>query len=517
MSNLRKFHYGLVSVSDGKSKPQPSRLKLCSEYIVLQREEFHIWEDEDSYPVDSTLREVNLSRQPDGSLGISIKGGREHNLPILISRVSSTQDAARDVYIGDAIVRVNNNLLVDFTHDEALELLQSAGSTVRLTLKHYKAATPFLLRQFGRYIPEYDPLTPGVIGNSATNSSDDDGTPHKHPQQQQQHPVPDSPCSVGSDSSGAWIGIPRVKKKWEDVVTVPLLMAYTTRYIFGTDKLRPSAFEVRGMDGSNTGVVQSTDPALLTHWIKLISDYIALFNTRHSNKLNRSFAQHQQISYMTWVVEGVLNQNQPWQNWKPKFLGLRGSEVCIFSRPPLQAKDWPDGTDRDGDVLTYKVFEAMFRIIKESENVDERQHCFLIQTFGQESHYFSVETRQELLRLESSWHRAVCQAISMLGSKTFHVVYKNKPSALTLDWEEGFILKCFACVSPEFTYQFSQLKGSSDDGNATLKLHFLHSLSKTTVTEEVICPKLQELLFFMHSFLTAKVASLDPAFMQAKH
>ena len=74
----------------------------------------------------------------------------------------------------------------------------------------------------------------------------------------------------------------------------------------------------------------------------------------------------------------------------------------------------------------------MFRIIKESENVDERQHCFLIQTFGQESHYFSVETRQELLRLESAWHRAVCLAISMLGSKTFHVVYKNKPSALTL-------------------------------------------------------------------------------------
>ena len=27
----------------------------------------------------------------------------------------------------------------------------------------------------------------------------------------------------------------------------------------------------------------------------------------------------------------------------------------------------------------------MFRIIKESENVDERQHCFLIQTVGGES------------------------------------------------------------------------------------------------------------------------------------
>jgi hypothetical protein len=41
-----------------------------------------------------------------------------------------------------------------------------------------------------------------------------------------------------------------------------------------------------------------------------------------------------------------------------------------------------------------EVFESMFRVIKESEYVDERQHCFLIQTFGQNSHYFSVETRQ---------------------------------------------------------------------------------------------------------------------------
>ena len=102
------------------------------------------------------------------------------------------------------------------------------------------------------------------------------------------------------------------------------------------------------------------------------------------------------------------------------------------------------------------MYEAMFRVIKESENVDERQHCFLIQSFGKQSHYFSVETRQvgcsednlisivywlvldnsicvqELLRLESAWHKSVCLAISHLGSKTFHVVYKNKPSAFTL-------------------------------------------------------------------------------------
>jgi len=456
-------------------------------------------------------RVVKLVRGEQGSLGISIKGGREHNLPILVSRVTSSDLAARDVYIGDAIVRVNAQVLDNLSHDEALCLLQQAGAEVRLTLKHYKAATPFLLRQFGRFIPEYEgeAAATGLVGpGSVTNSSDDDGTPlRKAPV------VPDSPCSVGSDGSGSWIGIPRVKKNWMDVVTVPLLMAYTTRYIFGTDKLRPNAFEVRGMDGSNTGVVHMSDPSLLTHWIKLVGDYIALLNSHQATKLNRSLGSPtSQISYMTWVAEGVLNKDQPWQSWRPRFLALRGAQVFIFDRPPLTTEDWAEDKTEDS-TLKYKVFEAMFRVIKESEYVDERQHCFLIQTFGQQSHYFSVETRQELLRLESSWHRAVCLAISQLGSKTFHVVYRNRPSALSLDWDEGFILKSFACTAPQWTYQFSQLKGSSDDGSATLKLHFVRPLSKEEVTEEVICPKLQELLFFMHSFLTAKVASLDPSFL----
>lgn len=61
---------------------------------------------------------------------------------------------------------------------------------------------------------------------------------------------------------------------------VPLMMAYITRYIFGTDKLRPNAFEVRGMNGANTGVVHSNDLAVLSNWIKLISDNINMLTTK---------------------------------------------------------------------------------------------------------------------------------------------------------------------------------------------------------------------------------------------
>ncbi len=53
-------------------------------------------------------------------------------------------------------------------------------------------------------------------------------------------------------------------------------------------------------------------------------------------QLNRQFSPSEQISYLSWVSEGVLNQNQPWQNWKPKFFGLRGADVCVFEKPPVR-------------------------------------------------------------------------------------------------------------------------------------------------------------------------------------
>ena len=48
---------------------------------------------------------------------------------------------------------------------------------------------------------------------------------------------------------------------------------------------------------------------------------------------------------MSWVAEGVLNKNQPWQNWKPKFFALRGSDVCIFDAPPVSIQILPMHTE----------------------------------------------------------------------------------------------------------------------------------------------------------------------------
>ncbi|KAK8744779.1 hypothetical protein OTU49_000612 [Cherax quadricarinatus] len=286
-------------------------------------------------------------------------------------------------------------------------------------------------------------------------------------------------------------------------------MAYITRYIFGTDKLRPQAFEVRGINGISTGVVHCQDAAMLSQWIKHITNNIIGLTNLQMKLYNSSFPASEHVLYMGWVCEGVLNHNLPWQNWKPKFIALKGTDIYMFDTPPLNTHDWVERAS------VWAVHQTMFRVIKESEYVDERQHCFLLQTAMQESRYLSVETRQDLLRIENAWHRAVYNAVTRLGNKTFAVTQGGRSSGLTLDWAGGFALYDTETREFHWRYKFSQLKGSSDDSKTKLKLHFQNE-NKEIETKELECAtNLQNLLFCMHAFLTAKVAAVDPSFLRA--
>ena len=50
---------------------------------------------------------MSVTRQKEGGLGLSIKGGAEHKLPILISRIFKDQAADRtgELFVGDAIIK----------------------------------------------------------------------------------------------------------------------------------------------------------------------------------------------------------------------------------------------------------------------------------------------------------------------------------------------------------------------------------------------------------------------------
>ncbi|CDR00485.1 unnamed protein product [Oncorhynchus mykiss] len=81
---------------------------------------------------------VKVTKQEVGGLGISIKGGKENKMPILISKIFKglAADQTQALYVGDAILSVNGVNLRDATHDEAVQGLKRAGREVTLEGKN---------------------------------------------------------------------------------------------------------------------------------------------------------------------------------------------------------------------------------------------------------------------------------------------------------------------------------------------------------------------------------------------
>ncbi|CAO1351164.1 unnamed protein product [Diamesa serratosioi] len=518
-----KIRTGMVMISDGKSKPELARLHLTMEVITLQRPEQMLAVSPTATmlsnqlsqpPQESKERMVQITRRQVGGLGLSIKGGAEHKLPILISRIyqGHAADLTGQLFVGDAIIKVNGEYITACCHDDAVNILRNAGDIVVLTVKHYRAATPFLQKQLSRETPESENDNDATCAElkedegwrTATNNNNTingmnntySSNSFNSMNNNSNNNRPQSLCSE-----------PEIR--WVDLVSVPLMMAYVTRFIFGTDKLRTNAFEVRGLNGTSTGVVHLDDLAILSSWLKYITDNIVGLTNLQMKLYNRNFPVGERIEYMGWVNEGVLNSHISWQTYKPRFLILKGTEVMLFDNPPLNVS----GLHKAG--VSYKVYQTMFRVVKESETVDSRQHCFLLQSSGHDPRYLSVETRQELLRIENSWNAAIVTSVIKLGRKTFAVSHHGKGGGLTLDWQSGFSLTEGADPTVVWQYKFSQLRGSSDDGKSKLKLHFQDQETRSIETKELECQVLQSLLFCMHAFLTAKVASVDPQFLSS--
>jgi len=79
-------------------------------------------------------RTVRVVKEDNNGLGISIKGGRENKMPILISKIfkGMAADKTNQLYVGDAVLSVNGEDLKDATHDEAVKVLKRAGKFVDL-------------------------------------------------------------------------------------------------------------------------------------------------------------------------------------------------------------------------------------------------------------------------------------------------------------------------------------------------------------------------------------------------
>ncbi|XP_054198580.1 gamma-2-syntrophin isoform X10 [Homo sapiens] len=264
-------------------------------------------------------RTVTLRRQPVGGLGLSIKGGSEHNVPVVISKIFEDQAADQTgmLFVGDAVLQVNGIHVENATHEEVVHLLRNAGDEVTITVEYLREAPAFLKLPLGYPGPSSD------HSSGASSPLFDSGL---HLNGNSSTTAPSSPSSpIAKD--------PRYEKRWLDTLSVPLSMARISRYKAGTEKLRWNAFEVLALDGVSSGILRFYTAQDGTDWLRAVSANIRELTLQNMKMANKCCSPSDQVVHMGWVNEKLQGADSS-QTFRPKFLALKGPSFYVFSTPP---------------------------------------------------------------------------------------------------------------------------------------------------------------------------------------
>ncbi|KAF3858168.1 hypothetical protein F7725_011369 [Dissostichus mawsoni] len=450
-------------MQEGNEEPFNIRLHLAKDILTIQEQDVICVSGEPFY---SSERTVTIRRQTIGGFGLSIKGGAEHKIPVVISKISKEQKAELSglLFIGDGILQINGINVRSYRHEEVVQVLRNAGEEVTLTVR---------LLPFSNY--------PCVRIAHDTLS-----------------------CSSWPTSPGL-----RWEKRWVDLRLIPLLHSHLSQYNPGSDVCRKNAFQVVAVDGVCSGVVQFQTAEDCLDWLQAIASNISNLTKHNVKKINRNFPVNQQIIYMGWVEEKEQDSVQD-RMYSPKFFALRGSSLFKFSAPPVTTWDWTRAEK------SFTVYEIISKILKDNELLDKRKHCFSVQTETGEDLFFSVELECELLTWEKAFQMATFLEVERIQCKTYACIMDSHLMGLTVDFGMGFV--CFDAASKAvlWRYKFSQLKGSSDDGKSKIKFLFQNQDSKSIEAKELEFSNLFAVLHCIHAFFAAKVACLDPMFVESQ-
>ncbi|XP_036035851.1 gamma-1-syntrophin [Onychomys torridus] len=492
---------GVCLLQDGNQEPFKVRLHLARDLLMLQEQDVLCVSGEPFY---SGERTVTIRRQTVGGFGLSIKGGAEHSIPVVISKISKEQRAELSglLFIGDAILQINGINVRKCRHEEVVQVLRNAGEEVTLTVSFLKRAPAFLK------LPLNEDCACAPSDQSSGTSS----------------PLCDSglhlnyhPNNTDTLSCSSWPTSPglRWEKRWCDLRLIPLLHARFSQYLPGTDLSRPNAFQVVAVDGVCSGIIQCLSAEDCIDWLQAIAANISNLTKHNIKKINRNFPVNQQIVYMGWceVREQEILQDRV---YTPVFLALRGSCLYRFPSPPVTTWDWTRAEK------TFSICEIMCKVLKEplkrpspqdSDLLDQRKHCFTLQSECGEDLYFSVELESDLAQWERAFQTATFLEVERIQCKTYACVLESHLMGLTIDFSTGFICYDAATKAVLWRYKFSQLKGSSDDGKSKIKFLFQNPDTKQIEAKELEFSNLFAVLHCIHSFFAAKVACLDPLFL----
>ncbi|XP_075406789.1 gamma-1-syntrophin isoform X2 [Tenrec ecaudatus] len=446
---------GICLLQDGNQEPFKVRLHLAKDLLMIQEQDVICVSGEPFY---SGERTVAIRRQTVGGFGLSIKGGAEHNIPVVISKISKEQKAELSglLFIGDAILQINGINVRKCRHEEVVQVLRNAGEEVTLTVSFLKRAPAFLKL----LLTEDCACAPSDQGSGTSSPLCDSGLHLNY------HPNNTDTLSCSSWPTSAGL---RWEKRWCDLRLIPLLHSRFSKYVPGTDLSRQNAFQVTAVDGVCSGIIQCLSAEECIDWLQAIATNISNLTKHNIKKINRNFPVNQQIVYMGWCEAREQDHLQE-KMYSPVFLALRGSSLYKFLAPPVTTWDWTRAEK------TFSIYEIMCKILKDSDLLDQRKCCFTVQSESGEDLYFSVELDCDLTQWERAFQTATFLEVERIQCKTYACVLDSHLMGLTIDFSTGFI--CFDAATKEL--EFSNL------------FAVLHCI---------------------HSFFAAKVACLDPLFL----
>ncbi|XP_028841515.1 beta-1-syntrophin [Denticeps clupeoides] len=421
---------------------------------------------------------VVVVKQDVGGLGISIKGGKENKMPILISKIFKglAADQTQALYVGDAILSVNGVNLRDATHDEAVQGLKRAGKEVTLEVKYMREATP--------YVKKGSPVS--EIGWETL--------------------PPESPrlCSPHSETSSA-----PVLSLQGDRRCIQLKMCHVTRAMTTPDPDNRQ-FELHSADARHTIVLRCKDSSSAQTWFSMVQATThALMNkvlTEVKVYVGRTgLAGSRELRHVGWLSRKTESEKQ---RWKPVLVALTEKDLLLYDCMPRMKDAWLSPAHTYPLLATRLVHSGP----EKGSPQTSMELTFATRTgtrLGIETHLFRAETCKDL----SLWSRQIVNgchsSAEMIREVTTSCLYEGQDCRLVVHYDQGFSVLADAedgmLLKPLLSYPFERLRMSSDDGVRMLFLDFGGQEGEIQLDLHT-CPK--PIVFILHSFLSAKIARL---------
>ncbi|XP_031154563.1 beta-1-syntrophin [Sander lucioperca] len=438
---------------------------------------------------------VKVTKQEIGGLGISIKGGKENKMPILISKIFQglAADQTQALYVGDAILSVNSVNLRDATHDEAVQALKRAGKEVTLEVKYMREATPYVKKgspvsEIGWETPPPD--SPRLGSPPITSSSE----------------PPSSPAQPSLSLQG-------------DRRCIPLKMCCVTRAMTTPDP-ENRQLELHSPDARHTVVLRCSDQPSALSWFTAMHSVTSTLAQRAlaeviQNTARTGVAGSKEIRHLGWLAGKTESEKQC---WKPVLVVVTEKDLLLYETLPRGKEAWQSPAHTHPLLATRLVHSGPDRGSPHSGT----ELFFATRTgtrLGIETHLFRAETTKDL----SLWTRHIvngCHASAeMIKEVTTSCLYQSQECRLVIHYEQGFSVLtdpklgdgeergAHTPTRPRvlLSYPYEKLKLSSDDGVRMLFLDFGGKEGEIQLDLHS-CPK--PIVFILHSFLSAKISRL---------